>query len=236
LTNKPVPSLPINSDFNLFENIPVVRVIETYPQLIDYDTKMYDYLREQAHICKFDFNLTYPQTGGNLPYTPFTKGQKVPQLNSRALSPSEDFMAEWHERWMALPEEMERSRSRRKWMRETLGEDEDVVGDAKSKPASSSSVLASKSKSKKSSKTSKTTTATTAAPNKFPGIPPFNTTLTGEMNSFWGCDLLDTVTVYALNLTYPWSTSLSLFLFISAFDVHVLTSSPRSTRAHLRPI
>ncbi|KAJ7306886.1 alpha/beta-hydrolase [Mycena albidolilacea] len=218
-------SNPALSDFNLFENIPVVRVIETYPQLIDYDTKMYDYLREQAHICQFDFNLTYPQTGGNLPYTPFTKGQRVPQLNGRALSPSEDFMAEWHERWMALPEEeMERwgsepeemERSRRKWMRETLGEDEDVVGDAKSKPASSSSASASKSKPKKSSKTSKTTAATTAAPNKFPGIPPFNTTLTGEMNSFWGCDLLDTVTVYALNLTYPWN---QLGLTFDQFDI-----------------
>jgi carboxypeptidase D len=219
---------------------------------------MYDYLREQAHICKFDLNLTYPQTGGKLPYIPFTKGvmnHTVPQLNSRALSPSEDFLAELHGRWLALPEEErepeemgwghgrwialleepeEIDRGRREWIRETFGEPEDVAGDAKSKPTSASSASASRNKSKKSSKkksskTSKTATLTTA-PNKFPGIPPFNTTLTGKMNPFWGCELLDTVMVYALNLTYPWSTSLSIW----PFDARVLASSHRPTRARFR--
>ncbi|KAF8172386.1 Alpha/Beta hydrolase protein [Mycena galopus ATCC 62051] len=153
-------SNPALSEANLFENIPVVRVIETYPQLINYDTKMYDYLSEQAHICKFDLNLTYPQMGGKLPYTPFTKGMSghtLSQLSSRALSPSKDSFGELHGRRMA-----------------------------------------------------------TDAPNKFPGIPPFNTTLTGKMNPFWGCDLLDTVMVYALNLTYPWN---QLGLTFDFFDI-----------------
>ncbi|KAF7337172.1 Carboxypeptidase [Mycena venus] len=195
---------PALSESSLFENIPVVRVIETYPQLINYDTKMYDYLREQAHICRFDLNLTYPQTGGKLPYTPFTKGHRVPQLNSRALSPRS---------------QREMERGRREWMRETFGEDEDVVGNAKSNHGSSPSASASKRKLKKNRKTSKTTTATATlntAPNQFPGIPPFNTTLTGEMNPFWGCDLLDTVMVYALNLTYPWN---QLGLNFDFFDI-----------------
>ncbi|KAJ6483116.1 alpha/beta-hydrolase [Mycena sanguinolenta] len=121
-------SNPALSEANLFENIPIVRVIETYPQLINYDTKMYDYLREQAHICKFDLDLTYPQMGGKLPYTPFTKGM------DHGLS----------------------------------------------------------------------------------SIPPFNTTLTGKMNPFWGCDLLDAVTAYALNLTYPWN---QLGLNFDFFDI-----------------
>ncbi|KAJ7024658.1 alpha/beta-hydrolase [Mycena alexandri] len=188
-------SNPALSESNLFENIPVVRVIETYPQLINYDIKMYDYLREQAHICKFDLNLTYPQTGGKLPYVRFTKGMldhTLSQLTSRALSPSEDFLAGLHGRRVLLTEEVRggsgrepegMERDRREWTREVFAEDEDVVG---------------------------------SAPNKFPGIPPFNTTLSGEMNPFWGCDLLDTVMVYALNLTYPWN---QLGLKFDFFDI-----------------
>ncbi|KAF7354057.1 Carboxypeptidase [Mycena venus] len=209
-------SNPALSESNLFENIPIVRVIETYPQLINYDTKMYDYLREQAHICKFDLNLTYPQTGGKLPYTRIKKGvldHRLPQPTRRSGSDAEHFLVELHERWMALPEEErerrrrepeKRERSRREWMRETFGEDEDVVGDAKS-PSSSSSKSKSKTKSSRTSKTISSATTSTATPNKFPGIPPFDTTLTGKMNLFWGCDLRDTAMVYALNFTYPWN-------------------------------
>ncbi|EIN03545.1 alpha/beta-hydrolase [Punctularia strigosozonata HHB-11173 SS5] len=49
---------------NEFEFLPISHVVETYPQLIGYDTEVYDYVREQTHLCGFDLNLTYPQTGG----------------------------------------------------------------------------------------------------------------------------------------------------------------------------
>ncbi|KAJ7720800.1 alpha/beta-hydrolase [Mycena metata] len=214
-------SNPALSEANLFENIPIVRVIETYPQLIDYDTKMYDYLREQSHLCKFDLNLTYPQTGGKLPYTRIKKGllpHRLPQPTRRRLTDEDDFMAELHGRWLALPEEHrrrspeDRELARRAWMRETLGDDgeaTDIGVDAKS--ASSSSKGKSTSTSTKSTtktKTSSTAKATSTAivpRNKFPGVPPFDLRPTGKINEFWGCDLRDTAMVYALNFTYPWN-------------------------------
>ncbi|KAJ7111806.1 hypothetical protein C8R44DRAFT_742173 [Mycena epipterygia] len=123
---------------------PIVCVVETYPQI----------------ICKFDLNLTYPQT------------EKLPPL----------------------PEE-ERELRRREWVRENIGVDEDVAA------------VSSASSSKNKSKTSKTSKASTTATSTawIPGLPPFNTALTGKMNPFFGCDLRDTALLYALNFTYPWN-------------------------------
>jgi hypothetical protein len=127
-------------------------------------------------------------------------------------------LQELHERWLGLPEEErhhspgERELQRRVWMRETFGAAEDVVADANSTSASSStSTKSAKSTTKTSTKTSKTTAkaTSTAAVNKFPGVPPLDLSLRGEMNAFYGCDLRDTAMIYALNFTYPWSASLS---------------------------
>jgi carboxypeptidase D len=179
---------------------------------------MYDYLREQNHLCKFDLNLTYPQTGGKLPYTRIKKGlldHRLPQPTRRGLDfgAPEDFMRELHERWLAMPEEHrrhspeERELSRREWMRETIGEE---VGVDASKSASASK----SSKSTKSKTSTAEATATNVPPNKFPGFPPYDTRLTGKVNEFWGCDLRDTAMVYALNFTYPFSTSF-VFSFVA---------------------
>ncbi|KAJ7776554.1 alpha/beta-hydrolase [Mycena maculata] len=45
------------------EHLPVLNVIETYPALIGYDEQVFEYFREQTHLCGFDLNLTYPQHG-----------------------------------------------------------------------------------------------------------------------------------------------------------------------------
>ncbi|GJJ10173.1 hypothetical protein Clacol_004399 [Clathrus columnatus] len=45
-----------------FEDATMVAVLETYPQLIDYDIDVYKYFREQLHLCGYDLNLTFPQT------------------------------------------------------------------------------------------------------------------------------------------------------------------------------
>ncbi|KAJ7675175.1 Alpha/Beta hydrolase protein [Mycena rosella] len=220
-------SNPALSEANLFENIPILRVIETYPQLIDYNTDMYDYLREQTHICKFDLNLTYPQTE-KLPYTRIRKGQlphRLPQPTRRDLGDPEDFMRELHERWLALPEAEcrrspeERELRRREWVRETFGDDADAVVAASSSASSSKSSKSAKTtKSATTSKSAKISkTKTTAAPNStvgIPGLPPFNTTLTGKMNPFFGCDLRDTAMLYALNYTYPWKQLAYKFDFL----------------------
>ncbi|KAI0773294.1 alpha/beta-hydrolase [Trametes elegans] len=47
----------------VFEYLPVLSILETYPQLIAYDTEVFEWFREQEHICRFDLNLTYPQNG-----------------------------------------------------------------------------------------------------------------------------------------------------------------------------
>ncbi|KAL4244407.1 Carboxypeptidase [Abortiporus biennis] len=51
----------IGSGF-VFEVLPTLTVIETYPQLIGYDTTVFEYFKEQSHLCGYDLNLTYPQS------------------------------------------------------------------------------------------------------------------------------------------------------------------------------
>ncbi|KAJ7250537.1 Alpha/Beta hydrolase protein [Mycena haematopus] len=47
----------------VFELLPALSVLATYPQLIGYDVAVYNYFKEQEHLCGFDVNLTYPQNG-----------------------------------------------------------------------------------------------------------------------------------------------------------------------------
>ncbi|KAH8116530.1 alpha/beta-hydrolase [Phellopilus nigrolimitatus] len=51
------------TSLDVSEEVPTLSLIETYPQLIGYDTEVYEYFKEQSHLCGFDFNLTYPQNG-----------------------------------------------------------------------------------------------------------------------------------------------------------------------------
>ncbi|KAG6897814.1 hypothetical protein C0992_010618 [Termitomyces sp. T32_za158] len=47
----------------VFELLPALTVIQTHPQLIGYDQDVYKYFEEQAKLCHYDVNLTYPQNG-----------------------------------------------------------------------------------------------------------------------------------------------------------------------------
>ncbi|KAJ7202078.1 alpha/beta-hydrolase [Mycena pura] len=47
----------------VFEELPTIITIETYPQLINYDPEVYNYFKTQEHLCGYDLNLTYPQSG-----------------------------------------------------------------------------------------------------------------------------------------------------------------------------
>ncbi|KAI0344379.1 alpha beta-hydrolase [Trametopsis cervina] len=66
------PALGSNSEF---KTMPTLSLIETYPQIIGYDTQVYDYFANQAHLCGLDLNLTYPQQGGGLPVINLVEGQ-----------------------------------------------------------------------------------------------------------------------------------------------------------------
>ncbi|EKM51711.1 uncharacterized protein PHACADRAFT_177131 [Phanerochaete carnosa HHB-10118-sp] len=57
------PAFGSNAEFKV---MPTLTLIETYPQLIGYDTNVYDYFKQQSHLCGLDINLTYPQMGGIL--------------------------------------------------------------------------------------------------------------------------------------------------------------------------
>ena len=77
-------------------------ILGTYPQLIGYDPEVYNYFKEQyvillcsssrivltiyslrAHLCGYDLNLTYPQTGGPFPTINinFTTGLTTSAIN-----------------------------------------------------------------------------------------------------------------------------------------------------------
>ncbi|KAH9930296.1 Alpha/Beta hydrolase protein [Fomitopsis serialis] len=47
----------------VFEHLPVTTVLQTYPQLIDYDPEVFEWFRQQEHLCGYDLNLSYPQNG-----------------------------------------------------------------------------------------------------------------------------------------------------------------------------
>ncbi len=72
-----------------------LHLIETYPQLIGYDTEVYEYFKTQyvifcqlilfvilshctlsrTHLCGLDLNLSYPQTGGTFPTIHLAAGE-----------------------------------------------------------------------------------------------------------------------------------------------------------------
>ncbi|OSD04774.1 alpha/beta-hydrolase [Trametes coccinea BRFM310] len=69
----------------VFELLPTVTTIETYPQLIGYDTAVFEYFREQEHLCGYDLNLTYPQNG-HFPTLEFIAGQDISSQSSSSAS------------------------------------------------------------------------------------------------------------------------------------------------------
>lgn len=46
----------------VFEQLPTLSVLETYPQIINYDPDVFNYFKDQLHLCGYDLNLTYPST------------------------------------------------------------------------------------------------------------------------------------------------------------------------------
>ncbi|KAJ3868604.1 alpha/beta-hydrolase [Lentinula novae-zelandiae] len=105
-------SSPALLDASVFENIPILQVVETYPQLIGYDTSFYDYIREQNHLCGYDLNLTYPQLGGKFPSIEVkygSIGDRVSGLSRRdsnligANMPPKKFNSPWSKRAKPQP-------------------------------------------------------------------------------------------------------------------------------------
>ncbi|KAJ7769203.1 alpha/beta-hydrolase [Mycena maculata] len=58
----------------VFEELPTTFVIETYPELINYDPAVFSYFKTQEHLCGYDLNFTYPQNG---PFPPLSDPSEV---------------------------------------------------------------------------------------------------------------------------------------------------------------
>ncbi|KIK64583.1 hypothetical protein GYMLUDRAFT_981785 [Collybiopsis luxurians FD-317 M1] len=81
-------------DFALYEELSTVNTLETYPEIIGFDPDVFQYFKEQEHLCGYDVNLTYPQKGIIPTITdPFTTtssfgadSRSQPKLSRRKLS------------------------------------------------------------------------------------------------------------------------------------------------------
>ncbi|KAH7885867.1 alpha beta-hydrolase [Phlebopus sp. FC_14] len=87
-----------------FELVPVVSVLETYPQIIGYDTDVLDHFREQTSLCGYDLTLEYPQNG-YFPTLTFTPGNDPSSSGEsgryKARLTKQRFMLEAQERFAA---------------------------------------------------------------------------------------------------------------------------------------
>ncbi|GJE99868.1 serine carboxypeptidase [Phanerochaete sordida] len=72
------PAFGSNAEFKV---MPTLSLLQTYPQIIGYDTGVYDYFKQQSHLCGLDINISYPQTGGPLPAVNLTPGTNPASQN-----------------------------------------------------------------------------------------------------------------------------------------------------------
>ncbi|KIJ20687.1 hypothetical protein PAXINDRAFT_6480 [Paxillus involutus ATCC 200175] len=115
-----------------FELLPVVSVLETYPQIIGYDTDVLEYFREQTALCGYNLTLQYPQpehfptltfTAGN---DPLTSGESSSKYKAKltkqtfVLEAQDRFAAKLTKRDGALAKR-ERIRARDAWKRDLAG-------------------------------------------------------------------------------------------------------------------
>ncbi|OJT10631.1 Pheromone-processing carboxypeptidase KEX1 [Trametes pubescens] len=140
-------------------DVPVVSILETYPAIIGYDPDVYNYFKEQHHLCGYDLNLTYPQIE-TFPTLKFTSGLKAAlnraasHASRRAAKPWKDtFLDELAARQHASEKSVSANRrvKRSEWKRDLSGR-----------------------------------------PN-------------GTIDFWYGCDIFDEMTEYALNFTHPWT-------------------------------
>ncbi|OJT10630.1 Carboxypeptidase sxa2 [Trametes pubescens] len=109
-------------------DLPVVNILETYPAIIGYDQDVFNYFKEQHHLCGYDLNITYPQNG-TFPTLNFTSGQQA-ALNraeshtTRTARSWKDIIANELAKRQRIPGEsadITRSAKRSEWKRDLSG-------------------------------------------------------------------------------------------------------------------
>ncbi|KAG6866596.1 hypothetical protein C0991_002084 [Blastosporella zonata] len=107
----------------VFELLPAVTVLQTYPQLIGYDQDVFKYFEDQAKLCQYDINLTYPETAV-IPPVPLTlpSQRDVPFLLRKTMN-RKAFKTELAKRYALQKRKSsrrEQERSRDIWKRDFL--------------------------------------------------------------------------------------------------------------------
>ncbi|KAJ7890888.1 alpha/beta-hydrolase [Mycena olivaceomarginata] len=59
--------------------LPILSIIETYPELINFNPDVFRYFQTQTHICGYDLNLTYPQHAP----LPALRDESLPPVQAR---------------------------------------------------------------------------------------------------------------------------------------------------------
>ncbi|KAJ7812365.1 alpha/beta-hydrolase [Mycena olivaceomarginata] len=70
-------------------HLPILNVIETYPAVIGYNQQVFEFFREQTHLCGFDLNLTYLQSS-HFPTLDLIRPTQNLVLSQSLLDPTED--------------------------------------------------------------------------------------------------------------------------------------------------
>ena len=140
-----------------YEQFGVMTILDTFPQLINFDTKVYDYFAEQFMLCGFNLTFSYPETHGRFPPLMF-KGNGNGRLRVDQAS------KKLKELVLLLADTERQGYDHRKFaLEKRLGE-------------------------------------------KYP-VP----SLTGKINRWYGCWLVEEVLDFAHNYTIPWRASILLF-------------------------
>ena len=132
-------------------------ILDTFPQLINFDPKVYDYFAEQFTLCGYNLTFSYPETHGHFPPFGF-------QGNGNSLQRVKKASQKLKELTLLLADA------------ERQGHDLPKLALEKRQG------------------------------NKYP-VPA----LTGKINSWYGCWLVEEVLDFAHNYTIPWRASVLLF-------------------------
>ncbi|KAG5715584.1 Vitellogenic carboxypeptidase [Termitomyces sp. T112] len=109
----------------VFELLPALTVIQTHPQLIGYDQDVYKYFEEQAKLCHYDVNLTYPQNGVIPPVPLNLPTQRDVPFLLKSSAYRKNLMAELKKRYALKKRKLsrrEQERSRAAWKRDFLSD------------------------------------------------------------------------------------------------------------------
>ncbi|KAF5358669.1 hypothetical protein D9758_007755 [Tetrapyrgos nigripes] len=168
--------------FALYEEISTVNTLETYPAIINFDPDVFLYFKEQLsttsvgeHLCNYDINLTYPQTGGHFPPLVDPFDTTVDLAASVAASRSRRLTAN------------ARKEKTLSWARRATGDMDNVE-----RRDSGLSDLTSRAREEREEKRLAWKRDLTGRPN-------------GTLDPMYGCFLYEEMLDYAENFTFPWT-------------------------------